>query len=134
MKQHMRFVAVGEHRSEYPDPITFAKGARLAVGEKHEGPEGWDNWYFCTLAGHPGGWVPGQLIEWDGDDLHNGIAREDYTARELDVNEGDELIATKALNGWMWCQRLSDDQSGWVPEALLQAASGDTTTGTAPKA
>ncbi|WP_445493490.1 hypothetical protein [Photorhabdus sp. SF281] len=54
-----------------------------------------------------GGWVPGQLIEWDGD-IHNGIARENYTARELDVNEGDQVIATKALNGWMWCKRLSD--------------------------
>jgi len=119
MQKQKRLVAVGQHRSEYPEPITFTKGAGLIIGDKHEGPEGWDNWYFCTVTGQPGGWVPGQLIEW-GDDIRIGTAKEDYTARELEVNEGDELAAGRALNGWIWCKRLSDNQSGWVPAAILQ--------------
>lgn len=118
-----RYVATGQHRSEYPSPITFKKGAPLAVGNKYEGPEGWSDWYFCTTPGQQGGWVPGQLIGRFAD-ARNGVALEDYTAKELDVDEGDVLAVSKILDGWMWCERLSDDQSGWVPMELLRK-SGD---------
>ncbi|EBF3114969.1 hypothetical protein FHL56_22115 [Salmonella enterica] len=66
------------------------------------------------MLGHTGGWVPGQILDRDG-----GLAKEDYTARELEVRKGDELVGLKSLNGWMWCERLSDGQSGWVPLSLL---------------
>ncbi|TDB27104.1 hypothetical protein ATCM_05245 [Stenotrophomonas sp. ATCM1_4] len=46
------------HTSEYPNPISFTKGALLVVGERHEGPEGWDNWLLCDTQGQKGGWVP----------------------------------------------------------------------------
>lgn len=118
MQKETKFIAIGQHRSEYPDPITFVKGTPLVIGDKYEGSEDWDNWHFCTIASHTGGWVPAQLIEW-GDDIHHGISKADYTAKELDVNEGDILIATKALNGWVWCNRVSDNQSGWVPTNIL---------------
>lgn len=114
----MRYVALGQHRSEYPDPITFAQGAPLTVGEQYTGPEGWDNWYFCTTSGQSGGWVPGQIIERI--DARQGRALRAYTARELDVDEGDELAGSEQLNGWMWCTRLSDGQSGWVPLPLVR--------------
>lgn len=114
----MEYTAIGSHRSEYPDPISFSKGALLVIGEKYEGPQAWDNWYFCTVRGQPGGWVPGQVIEWiDG---CRGTAVEDYTAKELDVDEGDLLIGAKVLNGWVWCSRASDGQCGWVPQEVLQ--------------
>ncbi|MDR3437856.1 SH3 domain-containing protein [Telmatospirillum sp.] len=115
----MKYIATGQHRTGYPEPISFAKGTLLSVGEKYEGPEGWDNWYFCTTLGQPGGWVPAQIINRTGD-AHNGIALEDYTARELEVNEGDLMIGLRSMNGWMWCSRLSDDCSGWVPLELLE--------------
>lgn len=114
----MKFIAIGKHRSEFPEPITFAKGARLVVGEKYEGPEGWDNWHFCSTADRQEGWVPAQIIEWI--DAGNGRAVEDYTARELNINEGDELTVSKAMNGWVWCCRASDNQTGWVPLEILQ--------------
>ena len=46
------------------------------------------------------------------------------TARELDVDEGDVLIGSRTLNGWLWCHRLSQApaEAGWVPLAHLQAA------------
>ncbi len=36
-----RYHVIQDHTSEYPEPITFEKGAPLTVGEKYEGPEGW---------------------------------------------------------------------------------------------
>lgn len=116
----MKFIAIGQHRSEFPEPITFARGARLVIGEKYQGPEGWDNWYFCSTADRQKGWVPGQIIEWlDGS---HGSAAEDYTARELDIDEGDVLTASRTMNGWVWCCRASDGLSGWVPQEILRQA------------
>ncbi|PTT45602.1 SH3 domain-containing protein [Aeromonas sp. HMWF016] len=115
----MNFIAKKQHRSEYPDPITFSRGAELVTGDKYEGDEGWDNWIFCTVPNHSGGWVPEQLIE-RGARLGYGTAKDDYSAKELDVDEGDEYQAIKLLNGWAWCRRLSDNSIGWVPLRILE--------------
>lgn len=115
-----RYVVIQGHESEYPEPIAFLKGAPLTVGEKYQGPEGWDDWYFCTIPerlGQPGGWVPAQLIE----DIDGAArAREDYTARELNVREGESLMGSRRLNGWAWCERAEDGEAGWVPLANLR--------------
>ncbi|WP_418648305.1 SH3 domain-containing protein [Thauera butanivorans] len=113
-----RFVVTQDHASEYPEPITFTKGAPLSVGEKYEGPEGWNNWFFCNTPGQQGGWVPAQIIEFIGG--ANARAREDYTARELDVRVGDVLLGSRMLNGWAWCEDPARSESGWVPLANLQ--------------
>lgn len=114
----MRYIVVAQHRSEYPEPICLAKGDLITIGEKYEGPEGWDNWYLCRTPDSQEGWVPGQIIE----ELNpgNGKALEDYTALELNANTGDVLIGTRTLNGWVWCQHSSDARSGWVPLKNLQ--------------
>lgn len=113
-----KYVVTRAHTSEYPEPITFAKGAPLSVGEKYEGPEGWENWFFCHTPGQRGGWVPAQVIEIiDG---KNARAREDYTARELNVREGEVLLGSRALNGWIWCENPANSESGWVPISCLQ--------------
>ncbi|EOG8283785.1 SH3 domain-containing protein [Salmonella enterica subsp. enterica serovar Newport] len=124
MEKKKTFIATGLHRSEYPDPITFTKGTPVVIGEKYEGNENWINWYFCTVSNHPGGWVPAQLIE-QSDKPGYGIANDDYTAKELDVNEGERFQAIKHLNGWVWCRRLSDNEIGWVPAGILEAFSDD---------
>ncbi len=78
-----------------------------------------DNWYFCTTADQTnGGWVPGQLIDAMGAE---GIVLEDYTAKELDVNEGESLTGLKELNGWTWCVRTLDSAEGWVPNENLKS-------------
>ena len=113
-----KYLVIQDHTSEYPEPITFAKGTPLIVGEKYNGPEGWDNWLFCETPGQIGGWVPAQIIEIVND--KTARAREDYTARELNVREGDLLLGTRTLNGWVWCKRIDSLESGWVPLANLQ--------------
>ncbi len=114
-----QYLVIRDHTSEYPEPITFAKGAPLTVGEKYEGPESWDDWLFCETPGQKGGWVPAQIIEIVNDKTR---AREDYTARELNVREGDLLIGSRALNGWIWCSGIDSLEHGWVPLENLREA------------
>lgn len=113
-----RYLVIQDHTSEYPEPITFEKGAPLSVGERYEGPEGWDNWLFCETPGQKGGWVPAQIIEIIDD--QQARALESYTARELNVRQGDVLLGTRILNGWVWCECTERRESGWVPRAHLQ--------------
>jgi hypothetical protein len=113
-----QYLVIQDHTSEFPKPITFEKGTPLTVGEKYEGPEGWENWIFCELPGQEGGWVPVQIIEIIAD--KTARAREDYTARELNVREGGLLLGEKILNGWVWCEKSSGSESGWVPLGNLQ--------------
>lgn len=108
-----KLVVIEPHRSEYPFPITFDKGAPLHIGEKYTGSENWEEWYFCSTPGQKDGWVPGQVIERIDD--ASGIAKEAYTAKELDVDTGEVLMGFKELNGWIWCRRLSQSDEGWVP-------------------
>ncbi|WP_116423228.1 SH3 domain-containing protein [Pseudomonas citronellolis] len=112
----MHYEVVVAHRSEYPEPITFARGALLKVGERYEGPEGWDDWYFCAAAGREG-WVPAQVFERVGEGV--GRALEDYTAREMEVGVGESVVGGRILGGWVWCCREGD--SGWVPLECLRA-------------
>jgi hypothetical protein len=116
--QAKNYLATQAHVSEYPQPITFAKGSMLVVGERYAGPEGWDDWYFCEVSGQEGGWVPVQVLEFlDG---QTARAREDYTARELEVRAGDMLLGDRTLNGWAWCENPLTSLSGWVPLSHLQ--------------
>ena len=112
MKEQI-YLVIKKHVSEYPDPITLQKGDTISIGEIYTGPENWDNWYLCSAKGQNEGWVPGQIIEHFND--KTGIVKENYTARELDVTEGERLIGSHILNGWMWCTRPSDRATGWVP-------------------
>lgn len=108
-----KYLVISPHESEFPHPISFKKGDALFIGEKHDGSEGWDDWYLCSTPGQEPGWVPGQVIEHTGD--AEGRALDDYTARELDVQEGEIVIGVRTLNGWLWCEHSSGQASGWVP-------------------
>ena len=88
------------------------------MGEEYDGPEGWENWCFCSTLEHAGGWVPKQIIEQLGNG--SGLALDDYTAVELNVDEGEALLGTRVLNGWVWCRQSTNDREGWVPLENLQ--------------
>ncbi|OLS62348.1 SH3 domain-containing protein [Pseudomonas putida] len=132
----MLYLVIEPHRSEFPEPISFVKHTPLAVGERYEGDEGWDNWYFCDVPGQQGGWVPGQVIRILA--AGQGVALEDYTARELDVDSGQRVFGARQMNGWVWCSYVEPEgliagnagshkvgtelKSGWVPLRNLQPA------------
>ncbi|AIR91293.1 SH3 domain-containing protein [Pseudomonas cremoricolorata] len=113
----MKYVVIKSHRSEYPQPICFAKGALLTVGQRFEGHDGWQDWYLCSCQAQTPGWVPAQIIEALG--VGQGRAREPYNAHELDVDPGQLIETLRALNGWYWCRRLSNGELGWLPGEVL---------------
>lgn len=115
-----KYIVVSSHESEFPKPITFKKGDSLHVGEEYSGSEGWDNWFLCTTPGQEPGWVPGQVIEHF--ENSRGRALDDYTARELNVREGEFVIGSRTLNGWLWCEKTVSTESGWVPLDNLKEA------------
>ena len=49
------------------------------------------------------------------------VAKQDYTAKELDTFVGDELTLTCELNGWGWVEK-SDGSCGWVPMKTTKIA------------
>ena len=115
----MKYQVIKMHRSEFPDPIVIFKGDRLIIGEKYEGPESWNDWYFCETPSQTTGWVPRQVIKWLCD--NQGEAQQHYSAKEMDVDEGEVLIGIRSLNGWIWCQHPVSKEEGWVPaENLVQ--------------
>lgn len=56
--QPTSYVVTRAHTSEHPEPITFASGAHLSVGERPEDPRRWDHWSSCETPGQQGLWVP----------------------------------------------------------------------------
>lgn len=55
----MNYKVIRAHKSNYPNPITIKKGARLRIGDKYNGPENWENWIYCyTLDSKNEGWLP----------------------------------------------------------------------------
>lgn len=109
----MLFEVTKMHLSNYPNPITLAKGQEVIVGRSYAGPENWPNWIYCyTLDRGQEGWVPVQIIQVNGE---VGMCTQRYTAKELEVDCGEIVIGMRELNGWIWCEKTSDKDSGWVP-------------------
>lgn len=118
----MKYQVIKKHKNEFPNPIIISKGDKFLIGEECDENEAWNDWYFCETQGQIKGWVPKQVIKWLSDG--KGEALEDYSAKEMDVDEGDVLIGVKVLNGWVWCQHASSEEEGWVPiENLVKMCS-----------
>lgn len=107
-----KLIVTKQHLSEYPNPIHFDCGTLLEVGQSSEN-ETWGGWFLCSIPGQKPGWVPEQIIKLIN--KKQGIAIEPYTAIELNVEPGEILLGAKELNGWIWCQRTTTSESGWVP-------------------
>ena len=114
----MDYIVTAAHRSEFPHPITLRRGQALVVGERYEGPEGWDDWFLCRAEGQQPGFVPAPVIGHDAQG--DAYATEDYCARELDVDPGQILRGLRPLNGWAWCVPETGEP-GWVPLEKLRA-------------
>jgi hypothetical protein len=61
--------------------------------------------------------VPEQLLQRTGAEA---VMRQDYTARELSVQPGEDVVLHHAVNGWAWVSG-SDGRAGWVPEFCIGA-------------
>lgn len=105
----MKLIAIEKHKSNYPNPVQFKKGESLSFGEKDTE---FDGWIWITTKDENQGWAPIQYLKME--EGNKAIAKQDYTARELDTVEDDELFLQYKLNDWGWVKKC-DGSSGWVP-------------------
>jgi len=116
----MKYIVKEDHRTEYPNPITLKQGEKIIVGKTSEETAGetpydenWTNWIFCTKPDKSNeGWVPKQIVNIEND---FGIITEDYSAKELDVDEGTIVEGIKELNGWLLSKNSETNEIGWIP-------------------
>lgn len=100
------------------NPIELTVGDVVRLGEKFKDDEMWPNWVHCvSIRTGKSGWTPIQILQIDGE---TGVATTDYTAKEMTVSVGDVVNGQHELNGWLWCIRKFDGQSGWVPQNCLK--------------
>lgn len=107
----MKIKIVNSYKTVYSDPLILNPGDKVILGEE-EKEEKWSGWIFCEFK-EKKGWVPKQIIKTE--DGITGTITEYYSAKELDVSEGEILNYIKELNGWLLLQ-TGKGETGWVPK------------------
>ena len=114
-EQRRRYRVMVDYQASYPDPFSVTVGETFQVSERadtwNSNPE-WI-WIWCTDRREKQGWVPKTMITFNSDGI-TGTARSPYTATELTVAVGEELVAHQEESGWVWCSN-HQGKSGWVP-------------------
>ena len=111
------YIVIQEYENSNPDPIQLNIGDVVTLGEKSSDDGAWANWIYCVShKTGKSGWTPVQALQINES---VGIATKDYHAKELTVSIGDIMIGDYELNGWIWCLREKDGESGWVPKDCL---------------
>lgn len=116
----MEYRVVAPYRDAPAKPIRLKSGQAVEILDASD-PEGpWPNWILCRGGGGEG-WVPVQIVERRSGS--EGRVREDYTAREHELEEGDLLAGDRELNGWVWCVKLgAKNEYAWAPLDHLERA------------
>ena len=96
------------HRAPSSDALEVTEGQPVTVGD--ESTE-WPGFVWCTNLEGRGGWVPEAYLDQS---VRVGVMRCDYSAAELSVAPGDELVLHKLESGWYWASN-NDGKAGWVP-------------------
>lgn len=109
----MRATLRRDYRTQYADPVRFARGETVGVGRRDDE---WPQYLWATDAGGRSGWVHERFLDADA-----GTARatRDYTARELDARAGDAVRLLEEAGGWWWCENEHGAQ-GWLPARDLE--------------
>jgi len=107
-----RYRVVKSYESPYTEPLTLPKGERLRW-EPRECE--WPGWIWCTTDTGESRWLPKNWVEVEGEQC---ILQREYTATELNVDEGETVTVLLMESGWGWATNESG-QSGWVPLEYL---------------
>lgn len=107
----MKIKIITSYKSVYPDPLILNPGDEVLLG-KEEKKEEWLGWIYRKYKGNIG-WVPKDIIK--SEDGVRGVITEYYSAKELDVSEGEILDQIKSLYGWHLLKNQKGE-TGWVPQ------------------
>lgn len=106
----MNVIVIEPYTSHYPNPIKFAKGDILELGEMDTEYPGW---ILAISKDGRKGWAPVQYFDRENDSP-TGVANMDYNAFELSTTMGQKLKVIRELNEW-YLLETSEGQLGWVP-------------------
>src|SRR5437667_6050166 len=106
-----------EHRIEYPDPLRVAAGERVNVGHESAGFPGWK---WCKASDGREGWVPVELLSNEGAET---TVLQDYSARELAVRPGEEVIVEESGHEW-WLVRNALGERGRIRASRIETRKG----------
>lgn len=112
----MKVTVIEGHLSSFPDPVRLKKGDEVKVGKRDTEFTGWR---MVTDADGKSGWAPEILLEVNG---NIAFFKEDYDARELNVEIGDIITVYREIDGWYWVSNASGEY-GWVPVRNVTEAS-----------
>lgn len=105
----MRARLIRDYRSQYHDPVRFARGETVTLGARDTQ---WPEFLWATDAGGRSGWVHQDFVAGDSGEV---LAARDYSARELDADEGARVRLLERAGGWWWVENERGEQ-GWLPE------------------
>jgi len=106
---------VKNHKSESYVSLMAKKG-EIIEGEEKETE--WEGWLWCRNNSGVHGWVPKTYLESTSESGQYQFLK-DYNARELTVDEGQEVIVLDEESGWGWVRTPLGDE-GWIPMENLQ--------------
>lgn len=102
-----------QYSVEYPDPINVKAGERVDVGREDDDFPGWK---WCKASNGREGWVPVELLL---DEAGGAIVSHNYSARELDVRPGEEVVVEDARHERLLV-RNANGERGWIPASHIR--------------
>jgi SH3-like domain-containing protein len=117
MEKHLRQVRIlVEHKIEYADPICVTAGERVSVGREDDEFPGWR---WCKASDGREGWVPVELLSKQRGEA---TVLQDYSARELPVHPGEEVVVEEARHDWLLVRNARGER-GWIPASHVETRS-----------
>ncbi len=107
--------AIEDHESEFITPLVIKSGDSIE-GEERETE--WEGWLLCRNSAGVEGWVPKAYLKPESGS-NRFLSLRDYTARELTVRTGSELMVLNEESEWAWA-RTPEGNEGWVPLNKLE--------------
>ncbi|MHA1958791.1 MAG: SH3 domain-containing protein [Candidatus Thorarchaeota archaeon] len=116
----MRIARVAKkHESENPISLV-ARKEDVLKGEEKETE--WEGWLWCVNEAGIHGWVPKAYLK-PLTKPGNFQLLQDYSARELSVEPGLEVIVLLEESEWVWVRNPIGDE-GWIPKRNLSDIEG----------
>ena len=106
---------IKNHKSDFHVPL-IAKMGELVEGEERETE--FEGWLWCKNSSGLQGWVPKAYLE-PASEAGQFQFLQDYNARELTIDAGQEVMVLDEESGWAWV-RTPLGEEGWIPLENLQ--------------
>jgi len=116
------YLAIKDWTTTFNYPIIVSKGDKILIDllKKEDNPD-WQGWFWCTFR-EAEGWIPEQIVDViESNTISAGaVVIESYSAQELNVKTGENVLGEKILNGWLWCKKEGEETYGWLPLSVLE--------------